>query len=165
MFAPIHRTRQFLGALRARPADPASLREAMALLTPAQQALLLAQPAREVAHALACCALLPSDDPPVQRAALLHDVGKGKLRLLDRVLFVLMSSTPPGRTLVRKLAAPTGPAWRKGIFSLLHHADSGARAAAAAGADEETVRLVRHHHDHRPNDQRLQRLRKADDRA
>lgn len=97
----------------------------------------------------------------LKRAALLHDVGKGDLTLIDRVAFVLMSALSP--RVVLAIGRPQGRRWRRALWTLHHHASLGADRLAAAGSDPRVVTLVRGHTNagHTPDDE-LARLIEAD---
>lgn len=132
---PAYRARQFWQALTAAPG-----REPPCALPPRLAALYRAMPRVDRAHGLrtyrrlAAARQVPA---ALAAAALLHDVGKARVHLWDRVLYVLAGGRLPG-WLAR---------W-PGLAALRDHAAVGARLVEEAGADEETVALVRHHHDH-----------------
>ena len=93
-------------------------------------------------------------------ATLLHDVGKGRLRLHERVAFVLLGAL--GGEFRVRLAAESAPGFRGAMWRLEHHAALG--AAQLAGCSSERVRwLVAHHTDEAPPaDEELQWLIAAD---
>ena len=76
-------------------------------------------------------------------AALLHDVGKGQLHLLDRVAYVALDAISP--QLVDGIAREHGPRWRQGLWRLRHHARLGAERLIAAGSSPRVVELVAAH--------------------
>jgi hypothetical protein len=93
-------------------------------------------------------------------AALLHDCGKGRVQLWQRVAFVVLGAVAPGA--LRRTAQEQGAAWRQAFWRLLHHPELGADLVAATGADPETVRMVREQ-DAEAADRRLALLQAADD--
>src|SRR3990172_8379609 len=100
-----YRSRQFFGALRARVGEEERL-EVAAHLTPAEQDLFYAMEPRDQRHALNTLGILRAGgqrDPSLLAAALLHDVGKGPIRLWHRVAFVLLKAVTPG--LLKRLAS------------------------------------------------------------
>ena len=162
-----YRSRQFFAALRPRLADddrllvakwlPSALQRLFYSMTPRDQ-----RHALDVAHTL--LAEVESDAALVQ-AALLHDVGKGDVRLWHRVAVVVFEALSP--QLLRRLAPAGAGGWRAPFDRLLRHAELGARRLEEAGPDVsgETVRLVRYHEDDIVDDESLARLRAADDRC
>ena len=150
-----YRSRQFFGALRAR-LEEEERAEVAAHLTPAEQHLFYAMDLHDQRHALDVFRVLKSGghrDASLLAAALLHDVGKGPIRLWQRVAFVLLRAVSP--RLLRRLASADGaPAgggsafgggWRGALGRSLDHAGRGAALAEAAGSAAETVRLIRLH--------------------
>jgi len=150
-----YRSRQFFGALRAR-LEEEERAEVAAHLTLAEQRLFYAMDLRDQRHALDVFRVLKSGghrDASLLAAALLHDVGKGPIRLWQRVAFVLLRAVSP--RLLRRLASADGaPAgggsafgggWRGALSRSRDHAERGAALAEAAGSTAETVRLIRLH--------------------
>jgi hypothetical protein len=140
-----YRSRQFFGALRARLGEEERA-EVAAHLTPAEQRLFYSMDLRDQRHALDVFRVLKSGgqrDASLLAAALLHDVGKGPIRLWHRVAFVLLKAVSP--RLLRRLASGDGPGWRGALARSLDHAERGAALAEAAGSTAETVRLIRLH--------------------
>jgi hypothetical protein len=140
-----YRSRQFLAALRARVAEEERA-EVATVLTLAEQRLFYSMELRDQRHALNVFRALKSGeqrDPSLLAAALLHDVGKGPVRLWQRVAFVLLKAVSP--RLLRRLASDDGGDWRRALARSLHHAERGAALAEAAGSTAETVRLIRLH--------------------
>ena len=76
-------------------------------------------------------------------AALLHDVGKGQLRVLDRVAYVALNAISP--RLVDGVAREHGPRWRQGLWRLRHHPQLGAERLIEAGSSQRVVELVAAH--------------------
>jgi hypothetical protein len=118
-------------------------------LPPAGRALFAAMSANDQRHSLAVYRALRArgyDDVDLLAAALLHDSGKGsgRVRLWMRPTVVLLRALAPG--LLRWLARPPAPRWRRPFYLAWHHAEIGADLAAAAGLSERTVLLIRTHH-------------------
>jgi hypothetical protein len=132
---------------------------AAAVLAPAALALFDALSPGDQCHALCVLRLLraagPAEDA-LERAALLHDCGKagGGLTLAVRVAVVLLGALPPGRRWLARLAESTDHGLaspipvhglRRAFYVHGHHAAIGAERCSAAGVDDLTVALVRHH--------------------
>ena len=118
-------------------------------LPPAGRALFAAMSANDQRHSLAVYRALRArgcDDAELLAAALLHDSGKGsgRVRLWMRPTVVLLRACAPG--LLRWLARPPVPRWRRPFYLAWHHAEIGADLAAAAGLSARTVLLIRTHH-------------------
>jgi hypothetical protein len=161
---PVYRVRQLGRAVASRPSAP-DLRTVREALTPAQQVLFAGMSARDQWHSIQTWRLMgqaPDTDPALRTAALLHDAGKGFIRLPERVLYVMLARFP---RLLRRAAAPgpTGP--RAALYRMDNHALTGARLAQEAGASADAVSLIRRHH-HPPGrtdqDPRLEALIRAD---
>ncbi len=99
------------------------------------------------------------DDPDLLAAALLHDVGKGDLRRLDRVAFVLsqwlkielVAGNHRSRLRVRRAMARSRD-----------HSEAGARLLREAGASDLIVDLTLKHHSEAGGDAMLALLQQAD---
>ena len=174
-----YRARQFGLALLA-PVPPAEVTAALAaaaLPAPAA-ALFRGMPRPYQRHALNVAARLRQEgheDVRLLRAALLHDVGKWdpacgrRVGVFYRVAATLLRRAPPGRALLKRLAAgPPGPrSLRYPWYLQQAHAALGARLAGAAGVDAETVALICAHEAPAdlppPLDALLRALRRADD--
>lgn len=82
-------------------------------------------------------------NPHLIAAALLHDVGKGHQRRMDRVVYVLAS----GLRLTRLVgSAESRFALRGAVFRSVRHGERGAEMLGRAGAPEVVVTLTRLHH-------------------
>jgi len=158
-----HRVRQFFGALRPRVTHAARA-AASRWLTPAEQELFETMMLRDQQHGIVVLgrvrASSPSDDPQLFAAALLHDCGKGRVALWQRVAHVVLNAVAPA--LDARIATETGAGWRRAFWRLRYHPDIGADLAARAGSDPETVRLIREQEAESP-DARLALLQAADD--
>jgi hypothetical protein len=174
-----YRARQFGLALLApvAPAEVDAALAAAALPAPAA-ALFRAMPRPYQRHALNVAARLRREghaDPRLLRAALLHDIGKWdpasnrRVGTPYRVAATLLRRAGVGRALLARLVAgPPAPRSPRFPWYLQQaHAALGARLAAAAGVDAETVALIRAHERPAglapPLDALLRALRQADD--
>lgn len=144
---------------------------ALAALSPAERALFNGMRPADRAHALRVARRVEQagyDDPPLVKAALLHDVGKAGhgIHLLHRILRVLLAVLIPA--LLALIAGPDA-GWHEPFHALVYHAGMGADLLAAAGSDPLTVALVRYHdaHDAPPDlvghEDWLRVLKSADD--
>ncbi len=100
-------------------------------------------------------------DPDLLAAGLLHDVGKGRLGLAARTIWVLVGVLSP--TLRVRLAGSRP--WGKilGLHANLTHSQTGAAAVRDAGGSRVLVRLVRDHKLPANGDAQLAALQLADD--
>jgi putative nucleotidyltransferase with HDIG domain len=133
------------------------------LLTAQQLALFHTMSHRDRVHSAATAALLARQQgvtSPLLTAALLHDCGKGKQAILQRVLYVVLAATSPA--LVARLAK-RGGGTRGALYRSLHHPALGATLAARAGCSEHVCRLIAAHH--QPKDGESDALRQADEVA
>ena len=110
-------------------------------------------------------ALDRTDDPDVQLAALLHDLGKvtlsGKrISLPARVIAVLGNHVPS--KLRERLRPKRSGAWLTGPWLAEHHARLGAERLRALGVREDVCWLVENHDDYDIADRRLELLREID---
>jgi len=107
--------------------------------------------------------------PDLLAAALLHDVGKTRLRLTvwERSLIVLANKLVPAQTAVWGQGDARG--WRRPFVVKARHPAWGAEMAQAAGSRPLTVTLIRRHQDPLPEtavdpvDRLLRLLQWADD--
>lgn len=161
-----YRGGQFFHGFRARLV-PSEIAVVRGLLSPAELRLFLAMDPRDRRHSVDLLRWLevtagskrPSE--ALRRAALLHDVGKGRLWVWDRVAYVLLEAVSP--RLADVLGAPEGARWRGALWRLRHHAELGARALAEVGTDPRVVALVAAHTDgFAREDPELARLIEAD---
>ncbi|MBI3976956.1 MAG: HD domain-containing protein [Chloroflexi bacterium] len=158
-----YRVRQFRNGLLPR-FDEQDRQAVARQLSPAEQALFWSMNGYGRRHSLDVYRRLVGTgcrDSAILTAALLHDVGKGRISLAHRVAVVLIGRFWPA--LLRRLAAAPGPAWRHGFYLDARHAAIGAALAEQAGAGHPVVDLIRRHQEKDPADRRLALLRAADD--
>jgi hypothetical protein len=158
----LHRVRQFAGALRPHVDAPARA-GAYQCLNDGQRRIFDSMMLRDQQHGIEVLARVRAaggDDPALCVAALLHDCGKGRVALWQRVAHVMLGAAAPG--LRAHIASESGAAWRRAFWRLLHHPAIGAELVAATGADPDTVRLIREQEAERP-DARLALLQAADE--
>jgi hypothetical protein len=138
----LYRCRQFIRSLCPR-VDPALREEAFRLLREPERRLFTSMTVRDQQHCLEVYRRLRDegyDDPDLLTAALLHDVGKGRIALWHRVAFVLLEGAP---WLLDRLVRPGDDAgWRAALYRCRHHARLGAELARAAGCSERVVALI-----------------------
>ncbi|MGE3855400.1 MAG: HD domain-containing protein [Dehalococcoidia bacterium] len=146
-----YRVYQFTHGLRPFLA-PHEVEAARAQLTPAEFALFLGAEARDRRHSFDLFEALRARDAGAEEltAALVHDVGKGRLRTWHRVAFVLLDAASPA--LARRLEAERGASWRQALWRLRHHAVLGAARLEEAGSAPRVVELVRRHTQRPPAD-------------
>jgi hypothetical protein len=158
-----HRARQFFGALRPHVA-PTERAGVYSYLGEQQRAVFESMMLRDQQHGIEVYrrvrAATPGDDPPLFAAALLHDCGKGRVALWQRVAHVLLGFFPP--PLRRRIASERGGGWRQAFWRLQHHPEIGADMVARTGADPDTIRMIREQDAASP-DQRLALLQAADE--
>lgn len=152
MARALYRARQFFRGFRtALPAgDIATLR---ALLTDDERALFLGMLPRDRRHSMDMVRWLRAHGAPADEvlvAALLHDVGKGDLRVWDRVAFVLLGAADSRRgwTLRARFAVEGSSRFRGALWRLEHHARLGAERLGAS--KPRVAWLVAHHTDLEP---------------
>ncbi len=145
-----YRTGQVVLSLRAAPA-PSAIVELRELLSEAELACFVAMAPRDRHHSLDVMRRVrersSAGGAPASRdllaAALLHDVGKGRLLLRDRVAFVLLYAL--SERLGDALAAERGMRWRRALWRIRHHARLGAAQLIEAGSSPAVVELVARH--------------------
>ena len=157
-----YRAWQFMHGLRPSLA-PREIEDARAHLSPPEFALFLDAEARDRRHSVDLFEALRAAGAGKSElvAALVHDVGKGRIRTWHRVAFVLLRTTP----LAGRLEVEAGAPWQQALWRLRHHARLGAERLEVAGSDERVVELVHRHTDAPPaDDAALARFIEFDDR-
>ena len=157
-----HRIRQFFGALRPRVRDDERV-SAYSWLTPDEQALFETMTLRDQQHGIVVWRRVreaSTEDRDLLTAALLHDCGKGDVRLWHRIVHVAIHAGAAG--LAERLATEDGSTWRRALWRLRYHPAIGAEMAQQAGSSPEVVRLIREQ-DADAADARLAVLQAADD--
>lgn len=159
-----YRVKQFASAFTVRM-RPQEREEVTNLLLPEELALFYGMRRPALRHALQVYRLLRLQGTPdrdLLAAALLHDVGKGRVTVAHRVAAVLLETSAPA--LLDRIASPMGPRWRQGFFFHRHHAELGAELVERAGSNPTVVALVRdHHREGRASVPGLTELQKADE--
>jgi hypothetical protein len=151
---------QFFGALRPR-VDDGERNQAYGWLNDAQRRVFESMTLRDQQHGIEVCRRVRAtagDDPSMLAAALLHDCGKGEVRLWQRVAYVLLGAMPAWRA---RIASEDGAEWRRAFWRLLHHPALGAAMVAETGAEPDVVRMIREQEARSPDD-RLAILQAAD---
>ncbi len=145
-----YRTGQVLLSLRPAPA-PSEVVEARKLLSEAELACFVAMEPRDRRHSLDVMRRVRERSSvggghasrDLLAAALLHDVGKGRLLLCDRAAFVLLNAL--SERLGDALAVEHGMRWRRALWRIRHHARLGAARLVDAGSRPPVVELVARH--------------------
>jgi putative nucleotidyltransferase with HDIG domain len=138
------RIRQFREANRPPAAEDFAL--ARQFLEDTLLRMFEAQHPRDIRHGAATARWLLDrghDDHGLILAALLHDIGKGEQRPMDRVIYVLASASWTAGLLARTDSKVT---LRRAVHRSLHHSEMGAEMLAAAGAPPPVSELTRLHH-------------------
>ena len=159
-----YRVRQFTRGLRPI-LTTVEIEAVRSHLTPAERALFLAAEGRDHRHSVDLFEALRAAGAsrPELVAALLHDVGKGRLRTWHRVAFVLIEACAP--RLARRVESISGAPWRQALWRLRHHARLGAAMLDVAGSDPRVIELVAGHTEAPPaDDPVLARFIEFDDR-
>lgn len=156
-----HRVRQFFGALRPR-VSAQERAHAYAYLNEAQHRTFEAMTLRDQQHGIVVCRRVEAGggDAALLIAALLHDCGKGRVMLWQRVAHVVLGAVAPG--LRMRVGREHGAAWRQAFWRLQHHPEIGASMVAETGADADVVRMIREQ-DAVSADGRLALLQAADE--
>ena len=146
----LYRGRQFFEALRPR-IDGTLRAEALRLLHEPERRLFESMTPHDQRHCLDVYRRLRADgqtDRDLLVAALLHDVGKGRVALWHRVAYVLLEAWTPG--LLDRLAKPGDGAglpaaagYRQALYRCRHHVELGGQLAREAGCSDTVVALIR----------------------
>jgi putative nucleotidyltransferase with HDIG domain len=147
-----YRARQFFRGFHAR-LSPVEIAVVRSLLSAPELRLFLALDPRDRRHSydvlrwLEVTAGSRKPSGSLLKAALLHDVGKGRLGVWDRVAFVLLEhvSTRFVDILGSAKGEPEGARWRHALWRLRHHAELGARVLSEVGTDPRVIELVARH--------------------
>jgi len=156
-----HRVRQFFGALQPRVTADERAR-AYTYLNEGQRRIFESMTLRDQQHGIVVCRRVEAGggDAALMTAALLHDCGKGRVTLWQRVGHVVLGALAPG--LRTRVGREHGAAWRQAFWRLLHHPEIGASMIAETGADADVVRMIREQ-DAVSADGRLALLQAADE--
>jgi putative nucleotidyltransferase with HDIG domain len=153
-----YRVRQFIRGLRPH-LRAHEVAEARGRLSEREFALFLNAQPRDRRHSMDLYRLLQqrgaSDDVLV--AALVHDVGKGRIATWHRVAFVALGP------LVGPLASNSGRRWRRALWRLREHARLGAEMLRRAGSSPRVVEIVEAHTDAHSADAEIEAFIRADD--
>jgi putative nucleotidyltransferase with HDIG domain len=155
-----HRIRQFRDAGK-RPSE-ADFELAHEHLGATLFELFRGQHPRDIVHSAGAARWLLErghTNPDLIAAALLHDVGKGHQRRMDRVAYVLASYV---RVTKFVGSAESRFALRSAVFRSDSHGERGAEMLGRAGAHEAVVTLTRLHHMPQRADPVLALLQQAD---
>ncbi|MGB1253889.1 MAG: HD domain-containing protein [Candidatus Promineifilaceae bacterium] len=175
----LYRIKQFWWARTAQPLSKVQWLRVQGVLASAELLTLFStQSNSDQQHTLRILNLLQSpidQNNSLLKAALLHDVGKTRLSIsiLDRVFVVLASLFIPKRSATWGLDPQPPFRYRKSFVMKHWHPAWGADMAAAAGADQLTINLIRRHQDAlvldaaqaSKEEKLLQRLQWADDQS
>ncbi len=140
----VHLVSRFFDVVTARPLDEEERRRAAALLQPGPETeAFFAQSVADQRHGLEAAEIVSRRAPrrrDLQRAALLHDIGKRRsgLGAFGRVV----------ATLTFRLGGP----WGRRHRLYLDHGALGASELEAWGAESIVVAYARHHHGERPSE-------------
>jgi putative nucleotidyltransferase with HDIG domain len=144
----LYRARQFWSTWHAQTLTEEELAPAHSILTAAQMELFSRLQPSEQIHALRVLQTIHTqreNDPDLQTAALLHDVGKARapLNIWERVVIVLGKGFFPKRAKVWGTGQPRG--WKRSFVVAEQHAAWGAEMASEAGTSPLAVSLIRRH--------------------
>jgi hypothetical protein len=144
----IYRARQFWLAWRAQSLTDEELAPARSILTAEQMQLFSRMQPSEQIHALRVLQSVQGqgeNDPDLQIAALLHDVGKSRapLRIWERVLIVVGRGLFPDRA--KRWGCGQLRGWVRPFVIAEQHPVWGGEMASEVGASPLSVSLIRRH--------------------
>ncbi len=149
-----YRVKQVLWALSARPLTDDDLSLVDQILSPAERELFNRFSLNDQNHSLRVVKLVSADRPSnlsLQKAALLHDVGKvkvGRLSVIDRSVAVALKKLLPQQSKTwGGLTLADAKRFQVPSVVRAQHAAWGAEMVAAAGGDRLTIRLIERHQD------------------
>lgn len=164
---PVYRIRQFAAGFRARidRCDRGHVQDCLG----EKQWLFYTMTIRDQRHCLDVFYHLRKSgcsDENLLSAALLHDVGKGNVRMWHRAAYVVLSRAAP--RWLTSLGRQGEKGWRGALPALGEHPKRGAELAEAAGVSHAVVQFIAHHEGGSPAADpalniSLLRLREADD--
>ena len=145
-----YRLRQFWQDVTAPRLTAVAQTDIAAQLTPAELALFQRYSQSDQWHTFRVMKTLQAcgqNQPALLTAALLHDVGKARVKLSvwERSWIVLAEFGWPQKTAVWGQGEPVG--WRRPFVVKAQHPAWGAEMAAAAGSSPLVVELIRRHQD------------------
>jgi hypothetical protein len=151
-----YRLQQFWRNLTAGPLTPEARGEVEALLSPPEVALFEHYSLADQWHSYRVLRTLREaghTEPDLLRAALLHDIGKSRVRLSlwDRTLIVAAEVIAPEA--VEAWGREESDGWKRPFAARVQHPAWGAEMAAAAGSAPGVVELIRRHADDGPWDE------------
>lgn len=171
---PLYRLQQVWQGVVARPLSPAALHDIAHHLSPAQMALFGRFSRSDQRHSYLVMATLRDAgcvEADLLTAALLHDVGKTKVRfgLLARSWAAVVSKVSPARAAVwGQLTWAQARPWQRPLIAYNQHPLWSAELAAEANTSPRALSLIRRHqeklsHPQTAEDHLLRQLQWADD--
>ncbi|MEM8862433.1 MAG: HD domain-containing protein [Chloroflexota bacterium] len=149
-----YRVKQVIWALTARPLNQSDIALLDEVLTPEERKLFLQFTDNDQNHSIRVVRVIcqqPEPNLSLQKAALLHDIGKtkiGRLSVIDRSIAVAVKVLLPGRSKKwGELELSEAKRYQFPSIVRAQHAAWGAEMAQAAGSDQLTVDLIRRHQD------------------
>ena len=153
-----YRANQLWWNLTAEPLPEAMRQQIESLLNPSQRKLFYRYQESDQWHAYRVFTTLQESgyrQPDLLAAALLHDIGKTKVRLSvwDRILIVVVERLLPGQ--LYRWGEGDLHSWKRPFVVRRHHPQWGADMARAAGCSAQTIDLINRHQDPLPPDSQL----------
>lgn len=146
-----YRFRQFWQGIRAAPLSGSEAEVVRRQLSPAEWSLFQTFTANDQVHSYRVWRTLQEagqSHPALLKAALLHDIGKTRLRLTvwERSLVVAGQALFPSRVLAwGSCSLATASFWQRPFIAWHQHPAWSAEMLAEAGSDRLTILLVRQH--------------------